>query len=226
MNSKISISSCRRPLRNSIELIFGVRLKNVKFWRIKPEVRILGVDDGSFEPRSKVAVPLVGVVFRGGQWLEGVIRTYIERDGTDVTERLVDMVNKTRHKGQLRVIMVDGLTFAGFNVLDAREVFRETGLPVIAISRQLPDMGAIRRAIEHLPGWKKRWKIIKGTGKIYPVVTKSRGAPIYMQAVGINKPDAENIVKVASTRSLVPEPLRVAHLVATAMVRGESYGRA
>lgn len=200
-------------------------MREVKFWQIKPEIRILGVDDGPFEPRSKGEVPLVGAVFRGGRWLDGVLKTRIKQDGTDVTKRLIDIVNRSRHRGQLRVLMVDGVTFAGFNVLDAKEVFRKTGLPVIVISRELPDMMNIREAIKHLPRWRDRWRIIKGLGKIYPVKTKSRGAPIYMQLVGIKRADAENVVKLSSTRSLVPEPLRVAHLIATAIVRGESYGR-
>ncbi|MDI6643045.1 MAG: DUF99 family protein [Candidatus Hodarchaeaceae archaeon] len=200
-------------------------MRKVKFWQIKSEIRILGVDDGPFEPKSKGEVPLVGVVFRGGRWLDGVLRTYIKQDGTDVTERLIEMVNRSRHRGQLRVLLVDGVTFAGFNVLDVKKVFKKTGLPVIVISRELPDMSDIRKAIRHLPGWRDRWKIIKSTGKIYPVRTKSRGAPIYMQPVGIKRADAETIVKLSSTRSLVPEPLRAAHLIATALVRGESYGR-
>ncbi len=201
-------------------------MREVKFWQIKPEIRILGVDDGPFEPRSKGEVPLVGVVFRGGRWLDGVLKTRIKQDGTDVTKRLIDMVNRSRHRGQLRVLMVDGVTFAGFNVLDAKEVFRKTGLPIIVISRELPDMMNIREAIKHLPRWRDRWRIIKRLGKIYPVRTKSRGVPIYMQLVGIKRADAESVVKLSSTRSLVPEPLRVAHLIATAIVRGESYGKA
>jgi len=201
-------------------------LREVKFWQIKPEIRILGVDDGPFEPKSKGEVPLVGAVFRGGRWLEGVLKAHIKQDGTDVTERLIDMVNRSRHRGQLRVLMVDGATFAGFNVLDAKEVFRKTGLPVIVISRELPNMADIRKALKHLPGWRDRWKTLRGLGKIYPVRTKSHETPIYMQLVGIKRADAENVVKISSTRSLVPEPLRVAHLIATAIVRGESYGRA
>ena len=184
------------------------------------------MDDGPFEPKSKGEVPLVGAVFRGGRWLEGVLKAHIKQDGTDVTERLIDMVNRSRHRGQLRVLMVDGATFAGFNVLDAKEVFRQTGLPVIVISRELPNMADIRKALKHLPGWRDRWKILRGLGKIYPVRTKSHETPIYMQLVGIKRADAENVVKISSTRSLVPEPLRVAHLIATAIVRGESYGRA
>ncbi|KUO41757.1 MAG: hypothetical protein APZ16_00325 [Candidatus Hadarchaeum yellowstonense] len=200
-------------------------MRSVKFWQIKPEIRILGVDDGPFVPDYRGRVPLVGVVFRGGSWLDGVMITDVEKDGMDATERLVEMLLRSRHLGQLRVLMVDGVTFAGFNVLDVREVFRKTGLPVVVISRELPEMADIRQALRHLPRWKERWQIIKGTGKIYPVTTKSQDRPIYMQLVGIKREDAERIVRLSSTRSLVPEPLRVAHLIATAIVRGESYGR-
>ena len=200
-------------------------MKEVKFWRIKPEIRILGLDDGPFEPKSKGKVPLVGAVFRGGQWLDGVLTAYIDQDGTDVTEQLIEMVTKSRHRGQLRVLMLDGVTFGGFNVLDVKEVFKKTGLPLIVITRELPDMAKIRKAIRHLPGWRQRLKVMGGAGKIYPVGTKTRGRPVYMQVVGMKVTDAESVVKLSSTRSLVPEPLRVAHLIATAMVRGESYGR-
>lgn len=201
-------------------------MQKVKFWRIKPEIRILGIDDGPFEPRAGGEVLLVGVVFRGGRWLDGVLSTTIEQDGTDVTERVVEMINRSRHRGQLRIVMADGVTFAGFNVLDIKEVFKQTGLPVIVVSREQPNMTDVRKAIKHLSNWRERWKIVKGSGKIYPVKTKRRAAPIYMQFVGMGRADAERVVKLSSTRSLIPEPLRVAHLIATALVRGESYGRA
>ncbi|MFH1820960.1 MAG: DUF99 family protein [Methanobacteriota archaeon] len=200
-------------------------MREVKFWRIKPEIRILGIDDGPFEPDYRGKVPLVGAVFRGGRWLDGVMLTHVEKDGLDVTERLVEMIGGSRHREQLRVLMVDGVTFAGFNVLDVSEVFKRTGLPVVVILREIPNMVDIRKAIRHLKGWRERWKIIKAMGEIYPVTTKINEAPVYMQPVGMRREDAENVVKLSSTRSLVPEPLRIAHLIATALVRGESYGR-
>jgi endonuclease V-like protein UPF0215 family len=204
----------------------GLELQKVKFWQIKPEIRILGIDDGPFERRARGTVPLVGTVFRGGRWLDGVLSTTIEQDGTDVTERVVEMINRSRHRGQLRIVMADGVTFAGFNVLDVKKVFEQTGLPIIIVSRDLPNMMDVKKAIKHLPNWRERWKIIKSSGKIYPVSTKRRAAPVYMQFVGMGRADAEEVVKLSSTRSLIPEPLRTAHLIATAMVRGESYGRA
>ena len=67
--------------------------------------------------------------------------------------------------------------------------------------------------------------MLRAAGKIHRVRSRPRAAPVCVQVAGINPADAEQIVKLTSTRSLVPEPLRVAHLIATGIVRGESVGR-
>jgi endonuclease V-like protein UPF0215 family len=200
-------------------------LTNRKFWGIKSEIRVMGIDDGPFVPHTKGKALLVGTVFRGGQWLDGILRTYVDIDGTDATQRIIDMVNKSRHKGQLRVIMVDGVTFGGFNVIDIQEIFRQTGIPVIVVSRKMPDFPKVKKALKNLPDWRERWRMLKAASKIHRVRSRPRAAPVCVQVAGINLADAEQIVKLTSTRSLVPEPLRVAHLIATGIVRGESVGR-
>jgi hypothetical protein len=200
-------------------------VKRAKFREIKPEIRIIGIDDGSFVPHTKGKALVVGAVFRGGKWLDGVLRTYVDIDGTDATKRIVDMVNASRHKGQIRVIMIEGLTFAGFNVVDIKRIFKETGLPVIALNRKRPDFLKVKRALQHLPRWQQRWKVLQSAGRIHPVSPKRYKSSVYMQIVGITRSDAEKLVKLTSTRSLLPEPLRVAHLIATGIVRGESVGR-
>ena len=49
---------------------------------------------------------------------------------------------------------------------------------------------------------------------------------VYYQFIGLERKEVEEIIQLSSTRSLIPEPLRVAHLIASAMVDGESRGRA
>jgi len=196
-----------------------------KFWDIKSEIRVMGIDDGPFEPHTHGKALLVGTVFRGGQWLDGIVRTYVDIDGTDATQRIIDMVNKSRHKGQLRVIMTDGVTFGGFNVIDIQEIFRQTGIPVIVVSRKMPDFSKVKKALKNLPDWRERWRMLRAASKIHRVRSRPRAAPVCVQVAGINLADAEQIVKLTSTRSLVPEPLRVAHIIAAGIVRGESVGR-
>ena len=190
-----------------------------RFRSIKPEIRVLGVDDGVFIPHSKGLVDVVGVVFRGGYWLDGVMRTEVEVDGLDGTEKIASMIIESPHYKQLRIIMLSGITLAGFNVVDIKELYNKTELPVIAITRDMPNMKEIEQAIERLPEKEKRWRAIQNAGEIIKVQTRKEEEPIYMQIAGIKREDAEKIVKITSTRSNIPEPLRVAHIIASGLTK-------
>ena len=52
-------------------------------------------------------------------------------------------------------------------------------------------------------------------GKILEVSTRSKTEKVYVEMSGILEEDAQKIVKLTSTRSSMPEPLRVAHLIAS-----------
>lgn len=202
-------------------------MKKVKFREIKPEIRIIGMDDGSFESHTHGETWIVGAILRGGNYIDGVLTDKIRIDGTDVTSTVVNMIRGSRHKDQLRVIMTSGITFAGFNVIDINEVFQSTGLPVIVVSRKEPDLPAVKKALQNFSDWQARWDIINSAGEIRlvePCSSKNRKAPVYVQTAGIGYSDAKKIIHMTSTRSSVPEPLRAAHLIATGISRGESVG--
>ena len=190
-----------------------------KFRSIKPEIRVLGVDDGVFIPHNKGYADVVGVVFRGGYWLDGAMRTEVEVDGLDATEKIASMIVASPHYQQLRVIMLNGITFAGFNIVDIKELYNKTKLPVIAVTRDKPDMEEIKKALENLPEKERRWQAILSAGELLTVQTREGEEPVYMQIAGITRSDAEKIVKMTSTRSNIPEPLRVAHIVASGLTR-------
>ncbi len=186
-----------------------------KFRVIKPEIRVLGVDDGVFTPHVKGLVPVVGVVFRGGYWLDGVMHTKVEVDGFDATSKIASMIINSPHYKQLRVLMLNGVTFAGFNVVDIKKLNMETKLPVIAVTREKPNFAEIRGALKNLPKGEERWKAMLNAGEIFEVSTRSESEKIYMQISGILEEDARKILQLTSTRSNIPEALRVAHLIAS-----------
>lgn len=192
-------------------------------FHIKPEIRILGVDDSALLNEK---VMIVGTVFRGGDWIDGVLRSEITRDGLDATEVMVTMIKNSRHYGQLRIVMLDGITYGGFNVVDIEELHLETGLPIIVVMRSYPDFEKIRAALRHFSDGEVRWSIIKKAGKVEKLVTEKNRTPIYIQKTGIGIKSAEKIVRLTSIRSNIPEPLRVAHLIATGIIFGESRGGA
>jgi len=188
-----------------------------RFRAIKPEIRVLGVDDGVFVPHSKSYAPIIGVVFRGGYWLDGVMSTRVEVDGFDATERIASMITSSPHYKQLRVIMLDGVTFAGFNIVDIKELNAITKLPIIAVTRDRPDLKGIQKALQHLSSPEKRWNAVMNAGEISEVNTREKGEKVYMEICGVLEEDARKILKLTSTRSSIPEALRVAHLVASGM---------
>lgn len=192
-------------------------IKEVKFREIKTEIRVLGVDDCPFKPRSHGSVDIVGVVYRGGCWLDGIMTTEIQIDGLDATEKIAKMIVDSPHYDQLRVIILNGITFAGFNVVNIRKLFKKTRLPVIALTKEKPDLEEIKIALQKLPQWRSRWKAVIDAGEIFTLKTWKNAAPLSMQTIGISRQDAEKIVKMTCTRSSIPEAVRVAHIIASGL---------
>jgi len=190
-------------------------LSNRKFRAIKPEIRVLGVDDGVFTPHVVGHALVVGVVFRGGFWLDGVMHTDVDVDGFDAGDKIAAMVLESPHYKQLRVIMLNGVTFAGFNVVDIKELNLKTRLPVIAVVRDRPNYEEIRAALKNLSRSRKRWEAILNAGETFEVSARRGNREVYVCAAGITGEDAKKIVQLTSTRSNVPEALRVAHLIAS-----------
>ena len=191
---------------------------------VKPEIRILGIDDGQFVPHSKSQVHVVGVVFRGNCWLEGIMSSMVTVDGFDATSNISNMITSSPHYKQLRVVMLNGITFAGFNVVDIKLLNVKTGLPVIAVTSKKPDLTEVHNALRHLSGTEEHWNAVLNAGELFPVTTRGEKKKIYVETAGISKSLAEEVIRLTSTRSKIPEPLRVAHLVASGISLNTTQG--
>jgi uncharacterized protein len=184
---------------------------------VKPEIRVLGVDDGQFTPHSSEQVPVVGVVFRGGYWLDGFMCTTLTVDGLDSTDKIAAMIVGSPHYRQLRVVVLNGITFGGFNVVDIQALHEQTKLPVIAVTQKKPNLEEIHDALNHLPEAEERWRRVQSAGEITAVAARTGKQRIYIEVAGVSVELAQTILKLTSTRSNIPEALRVAHLVASGL---------
>jgi len=190
---------------------------------IKKQIRILGIDDGPFRFDQKKTL-VIGVVLRGNGYLEGVLKREIEVDGKDSTDVILDMIKKTRHRDQIRVIMLDGIALGGFNIVDIDRLYKECEIPVITITREKPDFDMILKTLQmKFSDWRERWNMVKDN-KIYEIETPHN--PIYISCKGVSVEEAKEIIKISTIRGAIPEPIRVAHIIASGVVRGESYGKA
>ncbi len=189
---------------------------------MKAQIRVLGIDDSPFRFRDEKAL-VVGAMVRVPNYLESVMRTEVTVDGTDATEKLVEMISRSRYRDQVKAVMLDGIALAGFNVVEVRELHDELRAPVITVTRDKPDLEEMKAALKgHFDDWERRYSLISDL-ELRPIETEHK--PVYACAVGLPWGEAVALVKMATVRGAVPEPVRMAHLIASAMVRGESYGR-
>ncbi len=187
---------------------------------MKSEVRILGVDDAPFERDPQKDVLVVGTIFRGGVRMDGVMSTHVMVDGDDSTDKLIKMINSTSSSQQLKYIMLDGIALAGFNVVDIHKLHEETKIPVIVVSRKEPDLEGIQKALMNLESGDRRWEMVQRAGEVHSFRN------IYFQFAGLRLGEAQEVIKLSTKHSLLPEPIRIAHIIASGIARGCSYGRA
>jgi endonuclease V-like protein UPF0215 family len=56
---------------------------------------------------------------------------------------------------------------------------------------------------------------MENAGELFEVVTRRGENPVYIHTAGILLDDAKKIIQRTSTHSLIPEALRVAHIIAS-----------
>lgn len=190
---------------------------------MKPKSRFLGIDDGPFHFGDD-EVPVVGVAVQAPAYIEGILMTRAHVDGRDATERILAMVRHSRYREGLRMVFLNGIAIGGFNVIDVDSLHRELGVPIVTVTRRAPDLEAIQAALRRkFDDWQARWSLIKDH-RIEEVATHH--TPLHVTYVGVTRPEVIEALALSTVRGALPEPLRVAHLVAAAAVKGESHGRA
>jgi hypothetical protein len=190
---------------------------------MKDQVRVLGIDDAPFK-FSDCEVPIVGAMLRSPSYLEAVMTSSVLVDGDDASGNVVQMLISSRYREQIKLILIDGIALGGFNVIDIGHIFEKTGIPVATVTRDRPDLEEMSKALKkHFADWERRLEIIR-RNDLTTVAT--RHSPLYVSFIGISKEELVRTIEGCTVVGALPEPIRVAHLIATAMVRGESKGDA
>ncbi len=187
----------------------------------------LGVEDGGFlksqARRFASKTLLVGVLFHDLR----VNDLRIERivvDGTDATENLLKMLES--FESQPSPLLLGGISYGGFNFIDPFSVQKETGLSSIILTTERPDNQAVKAALQgHFRDWEMRWKIYARLNHFREVRTNPNENPIFMETVGISGRKAASIVKDLTVLGRMPEPLRVARILAHQLTKGRDRAR-
>lgn len=180
---------------------------------------VIGFDDAPFQREWRGDVPVIGAIFAGDR-LDGVVTSRVRRDGANSADVIARLIETTRFSSHLQLVMLQGIALAGFNVVDVFALHKRLRLPVLVVARRPPALDAIRSALHtRVSGGDRKWRIIERLGEMEPI------GGVWVQRVGLDRDETQRVVERFSVHSLVPEPLRVAHLIAGGVSRGESRGR-
>ncbi|WP_440058983.1 DUF99 family protein [Thermogladius sp. 4427co] len=136
-------------------------------------------------------------------------------DANQSTNAIVEL-SKKLGKG---VILLDGITYSGFDIVDPWLVNKLTGSPVIVVQYGEIRVDRVERALrKHFRNGEERLGLFMRTySSMKPLETKWR--TIRILPVGIEYPAAVEYLRKAMIYSPIPEPLRIAHFIASALTR-------
>ncbi len=177
---------------------------------VSQKMRVVGIEDGSFVKGATKKALLAAVLFTELK-IEDVAFAWITVDGSDATDKAAEMLKQWNFE----TVMLGGVSFAGFNIIDPLVLYQKFQKPVIVVSRTEPDNKAVKRAlIRHFRDWRKRWEVFARLGPIHKVKVLAEEPPLFCEAVGADMEWASRLITSFTVCGRVPEPLRVVRLIA------------
>lgn len=174
-------------------------------------LRVLAVEDGVFtlDERLLEEAFLIGVLMRHDT-VEKILIDTVKVDGLDGTEKALSFINNSK---PLDLVLLHGVPYAGFNLIDATVLYSLTQCPVICILDRKPDMANVLKALKSkFTDWSRRFNILQRHGR--PIEVMLDGSKLVLSIYGISLEAALKMLKAITFLGKTPEPLRVAKLIA------------
>lgn len=187
---------------------------------MKPITNVVGFDDAPFPHEHRGDVRVVGAVCSRTR-LDGVLSGRVRRDGVNATDALIELVAGGKFREHVRAVLLQGIALAGFNVVDIHRLSAALDVPVLVVVRRQPRLSMIKEALlGRAPGGARKWKLIEKAG------LPEQLGPTWIQRAGLERDEAAALLRATTLHGNLPEPLRLAHLIAGGVTTGQSRGRA
>ncbi|MEL6786369.1 MAG: DUF99 family protein [Cyanobacteria bacterium J06607_15] len=187
--------------------------------RQRKQIRAIGFDDAPFQRHQQKQVNISGIVCTNTRF-EGMVWGVVEADGDDATETICQLLIGKKFLPQLHLVLLDGIGFGGFNLVDLPLLSHRLELPCVAMMRRLPKLEKMKRAMSRLPNYEQRLAVLSRAGKIHIF------EPFFFQVCGEQPEIVAQALCQLTDCGKVPEALRLAHLIGAAVIKGESGSQA
>ena len=183
--------------------------------RLNRTIRVIGFDDAPFVRRKGSRVFIAGVVCAGTRF-EGMVWGKVRQDGWNATDTICKLLEGGKFLPQLHILLLDGIAFGGFNIVDLPKLQQRLGLPCVTVMRRMPNLAAMEESLRRLPQAERRLRLLHRAGLIHAY-------PPFLFQVSGEQPEAiASVLQRLTDCGKVPEALRLAHLIGAAIIKGES----
>ncbi|RLE86952.1 MAG: DUF99 domain-containing protein [Thermoprotei archaeon] len=160
---------------------------------------------------------LCGVVMRRDLVIDGVALATATVGGLDATEGVL-AIYRSLGRSDINCVMINGCIISWFNIIDLRRVYEETGVPLISVTYE--ESPGIEQFIRRYFGEdEERLRLYRSLGPREEVYVRRTRARVFVRYYGMGRREVEAVLNAFTTHGRVPEPLRVANLVARAVLR-------
>ncbi|MBD3406845.1 MAG: DUF99 family protein [Candidatus Lokiarchaeota archaeon] len=181
----------------------------------KKGVRVLGISESFSKEQEKSTV--VGVIMRGDRRVDGFGFCRPEVGGMDVSKNLLKMYSKLE-RDDIRAWILGGTAISWFNIVDIVSLYEESGIPVVAVSYN-PSDGIDQYIKQYFPkDWKERLEVFH-RGPEREAINLRHGYRVFIRYIGFSKMSAVNLINAFTIDGRIPEPVRMARLIASAIQR-------
>jgi hypothetical protein len=177
----------------------------------KRAIRVFGVAE-SFRKGDAVSA-LAGVVMRSDLVIDGACFGGATVGGDDATSSLVGMY-RSLGRDDVNVLMLSGCIISHYNIVDVDAVASRTQRPVICLTYR--ESAGVESAIRlHFREAEEKVRLYRMLGARVRMVLGT-GQAVYARLASISEQDAKRVVESFTLQGGLPEPVRVAKLLAHA----------
>lgn len=180
----------------------------------KPAFRALGIAE-SFV-RLKPHSILAGVVMRADMRVDGLAYAKATVGGDDATDAVIGLYRKL-DRADINIILLEGAAISWFNIIDLQVVWSETKRPLICLTYE-DSPGLDKYICEYFAHPEEKIRRYHKLGE-REVIRLKTGYVVYLRAFGASLMEAKGVLDKFTKDGRVPEPLRLAGLVARAAHR-------
>jgi endonuclease V-like protein UPF0215 family len=160
---------------------------------------------------------LAGVVMRADRVLDGFGFATATVGGMDATDKIIKL-HKTLERDDINFLLLNGCIISWYNVIDLHKVVEETQRPLLCVTYEESE-GLEKYFLELFPDdWKHRVEVYRKNRSRTPI-TLHTGHTVYTRFINMTLDDAKGLLKKFTIQGAVPEPLRVARLIARSLVK-------